>query len=110
MKKFLLLLLFIGLFSAGCDVGSTDQTTTQSEEIGQTKSYEATPKTIQKQPKPQTQESSCNPNYSGCVPIASDVDCAGGSGNGPAYVRGPVYITGYDVYGLDRDGNGVGCE
>src|SRR5262249_2690692 len=28
----------------------------------------------------------CDPNYSGaCVPIASDVDCAGGSGNGPAY-------------------------
>jgi len=24
--------------------------------------------------------------YSGCVPIASDVDCAGGSGNGPAYL------------------------
>ena len=33
----------------------------------------------------------CDPNYSGaCVPIASDVDCAGGSGNGPAYVQGPV--------------------
>ena len=32
------------------------------------------------------QSSKCDPNYSGCVPIASDVDCAGGSGNGPAYV------------------------
>lgn len=54
--------------------------------------------------------SNCDPNYSGaCVPIASDVDCAGGSGNGPAYVAGPVYITGYDKYGLDRDGDGVGC-
>lgn len=53
----------------------------------------------------------CDPNYSGaCVPIASDVDCAGGSGNGPAYVRGPVYVIGYDIYGLDRDGDGVGCE
>ena len=53
----------------------------------------------------------CDPNYSGaCVPIASDVDCAGGSGNGPAYVRGPVYVVGSDVYDLDRDGNGVGCE
>src|SRR5690349_14207458 len=32
---------------------------------------------------------SCDPNYSGaCVPIASDVDCLGGSGNGPAYVQG----------------------
>ncbi len=52
----------------------------------------------------------CDPNYSGCVPIASDVDCAGGSGNGPAYVAGPVRVTGYDIYGLDRDGDGYGCE
>ena len=60
-------------------------------------------------PKPKT--SNCDANYSGaCVPIASDVDCAGGSGNGPAYVRGPVYIVGYDKYGLDRDGDGVACE
>lgn len=53
----------------------------------------------------------CDPNYDGaCVPIASDVDCASGSGNGPAYVRGPVYVVGADVYGLDRDGDGVACE
>ena len=55
--------------------------------------------------------SKCDPNYSGaCVPIASDVDCAGGSGNGPAYVKGPVRVIGKDIYGLDRDGNGIGCE
>lgn len=55
--------------------------------------------------------SSCDSNYSGaCVPIASDVDCAGGSGNGPAYVAGPVYVIGTDIYDLDRDGDGVGCE
>jgi hypothetical protein len=53
----------------------------------------------------------CDPNYSGaCVPIASDVDCAGGSGNGPAYVQGPVQVVGTDIYGLDRDGDGIGCE
>ena len=53
----------------------------------------------------------CDPNYSGaCVPIASDVDCAGGIGNGPAYVQGPVRVIGTDVYGLDRDGDGIGCE
>ncbi|TAM65571.1 MAG: hypothetical protein EPN51_19520 [Mycobacterium sp.] len=62
-------------------------------------------------PLPQAPGSSCDPNYSGaCVPIASDVDCAGGSGNGPAYVSGPVTVIGKDIYGLDRDGNGVGCE
>lgn len=53
----------------------------------------------------------CDPNYSGaCVPIASDVDCEGGSGNGPAYVRGPVRVIGTDIYGLDRDNDGIGCE
>ncbi|MBU2982792.1 excalibur calcium-binding domain-containing protein [Lentibacter algarum] len=53
----------------------------------------------------------CDPNYSGaCVPIASDVDCASGSGNGPAYVRGPVRVIGKDIYGLDRDNDGIGCE
>ena len=53
---------------------------------------------------------SCDPNYVPCVPIAEDVDCAGGSGNGPAYVEGPVRVVGTDIYGLDRDGDGIGCE
>jgi hypothetical protein len=57
------------------------------------------------------QESSCDPNYGGaCVPIASDVDCAGGSGDGPAYVRGPVKVIGSDIYDLDRDGDGIACD
>jgi hypothetical protein len=54
--------------------------------------------------------SGCDPNYSGCVPVASDVDCEGGSGNGPAYVQGPVRVTGKDVYGLDADHDGIACE
>lgn len=54
--------------------------------------------------------STCDPNYSGCVPVASDVDCAGGSGNGPAYVDGPITVIGDDVYDLDRDGDGVACD
>lgn len=53
----------------------------------------------------------CHPSYEEvCVPIARDVDCAGGSGNGPAYVRGPVRVVGPDVYDLDRDGDGWACE
>lgn len=53
----------------------------------------------------------CDPNYTGgCVPVDSDVDCAGGSGNGPSYVQGPVTIVGSDIYGLDSDGDGSGCE
>lgn len=54
---------------------------------------------------------SCHPSYEGaCVPFASDVDCAGGSGNGPAYVAGPVRVVGPDVYDLDRDGDGIACD
>lgn len=54
----------------------------------------------------------CDPNYVECVPKDSDVDCAGGSGNGPSYVAGPVHVKpgGSDVYGLDGDGDGIGCE
>ncbi|MET7282342.1 G5 domain-containing protein [Kribbella sp. NPDC005582] len=54
--------------------------------------------------------SGCDPNYSGCVPIASDVDCSGGSGNGPEYVAGPVNVIGSDIYRLDADNDGIGCE
>jgi hypothetical protein len=58
-----------------------------------------------------TKQPRCDPNYAGaCVPIASDVDCAGGSGNGPAYVEGPVRVVGEDIYGLDHDNDGIGCE
>lgn len=38
-----------------------------------------------------------------------DVDCEGGSGNGPRYV-GAVEVSGADPYDLDRDGDGIGCE
>jgi hypothetical protein len=54
-------------------------------------------------------QSNCTPGYSPCIPPASDVDCAGGGGNGPEYVTGPVYVTGSDPYDLDRDGDGVAC-
>lgn len=54
----------------------------------------------------------CHPSYQGaCVPVGvEDVDCAGGGGNGPFYVEGPIRVTGPDPYGLDRDGDGVACE
>jgi hypothetical protein len=55
--------------------------------------------------------SKCHSSYEGvCVPIAADVDCSGGSGNGPAFVSGPLRVVGFDVYHLDGDHNGVGCE
>ena len=58
---------------------------------------------------PPATPSGCDPNYSGCVPIDSDVDCAGGSGNGPSYT-GPTQVIGRDIYDLDRDNDGLACE
>ncbi|WP_244604239.1 G5 domain-containing protein [Microbacterium oleivorans] len=55
--------------------------------------------------------SDCNANYAeACVPNASDVDCAWGSGNGPAYFDGVARVVGTDVYDLDRDNDGLACE
>ena len=56
------------------------------------------------------QSSGCDPNYPGCVPIASDVDCSGGSGNGPEYVEDPIEVIGTDKYRLDADHDGIACE
>lgn len=54
----------------------------------------------------------CDRNYSGrCLrPNVSDYDCAGGSGNGPYYVRGPFRVVGTDHFGLDADHDGTACE
>lgn len=48
--------------------------------------------------------SDCDPNYSGtCIPKKSrDLDCADVGKN--------VKVTGDDPHGLDRDGDGIGCE
>jgi len=53
----------------------------------------------------------CHPSYeSGCLlTTASDYDCRGGEGDGPLYT-GRVRVVGPDVFGLDRDGDGIGCE
>ncbi|WP_422049128.1 excalibur calcium-binding domain-containing protein [Shimia sp.] len=54
----------------------------------------------------------CHPSYKGaCLPPnGPDVDCAGGSGNGPIYVKGPIRVVGPDPYKLDRDKDGIACE
>lgn len=55
-------------------------------------------------------ELKCHPSYSGCLnPNASDYDCTGGSGNGP-YYTGKVQVIGPDVFRLDGDRDGWGCE
>ncbi|MET7392492.1 hypothetical protein ABZS66_03230 [Dactylosporangium sp. NPDC005572] len=72
----------------------------------------AKPTTTKPATKPTTKPpaSNCHPSYSPCVPVASDVDCAGGSGDGPVYVTGPIRVIGPDVYRLDADKDGVACE
>lgn len=60
---------------------------------------------------PAPAQGDCHPSYAGvCVPKASDVDCAGGSGDGPEYASGPLQVVGDDVYDLDRDGDGIACD
>ena len=44
------------------------------------------------------------------IRVAGDIDCLGGSGNGPRYAQGPVYVGSSDPNGLDADGDGWGCE
>ena len=63
-------------------------------------------------PPPPTPARSCHPDYAGaCLdPTASDYDCAGGSGNGPRNVQGPVQVRSPDPFDLDADSDGIGCE
>jgi hypothetical protein len=70
------------------------------------------PPTTQPPPPPTTSARNCHPSYEGaCLdPTASDYDCAGGSGNGPKYVQGPVKVRPPDPFDLDADADGLGCE
>jgi len=98
-------------------VTTTDAPTTTEEPTTTTAAPTTLPPTTTTAPPPpppssatrSAPSSGCHPSYDPCVPIASDVDCAGGSGNGPAYT-GPVRVVGPDEYDLDQDGNGMGCE
>lgn len=52
---------------------------------------------------------SCHSAYWPCVPRGEDLNCAGSGGDGP-FLLGPVYVITADPYGLDTDGDGIGCE
>src|SRR6266540_3791388 len=54
----------------------------------------------------------CDPAYpDACLHDGiGDYDCAGGSGNGPNYVEGPIRVLPPDPFGLDSDHDGIGCE
>lgn len=44
----------------------------------------------------------CHPNYKPCLSIVADLNCD--------QIRHAVTIIGADPYGLDQDGNGIGCQ
>ena len=48
---------------------------------------------------------SCEPGYSPCLPVTSDLDC----GDIPDSEK-PIHVTGSDPYRLDGDGDGYACE
>jgi hypothetical protein len=74
--------------------------------------YEKTLVAEEKEAEEAAEESACDPNYVGeCLKDGiGDYDCAEGDGNGPNYVYSPVEVVGADPFGLDEDGDGVGCQ
>ena len=71
------------------------------------------PATTQKPPQTTSAPArNCDPAYpDACLHDGiGDYDCAGGSGNGPNYVEGPITVRAPDPFGLDSDHDGVGCE
>jgi beta-lactam-binding protein with PASTA domain len=70
------------------------------------------PPTTAPPPPTTTPARNCDPSYPDvCLdPDALDYDCAGGSGDGPRYVRGPIRVRPPDPFDLDREGDGWGCE
>lgn len=92
---------------------SGQSTTTTSAPADQATTPRVTTRALRVSPPAATPSArrACDPNYSGrCLtPDAGDYDCRGGSGNGPNYT-GRVQVVGVDRFGLDDDGDGVGCN
>lgn len=44
----------------------------------------------------------CSPDYEPCIPVTTDLNCPD--------IGTQVRVLGNDVYNLDADGNGIGCE
>jgi beta-lactam-binding protein with PASTA domain len=105
------------LKNAGFEVGKVTQRTSskkkgtvisQSPHAGTSAHPGRTVSLVTAKPAPES-SNNCTPGYLPCLPPASDYDCLGGTGDGPAYT-GFVRVTGSDPYGLDSDGDGFGCE
>ena len=85
----------LGLWSPSTCNGDTDRPAARPT---------PTPTPRRETPPPPPSGSQCDPNYAGaCVPpYPPDVDCAD--------IGQPVRVVGDDRHGLDRDGDGWGCE
>lgn len=63
----------------------------------------AVPAPLLQQPAPAEESGGdCMPGYDPCLPVRGDMNCPD--------IGHPVAVTGGDPYGLDRDGDGVGCD
>ncbi|HTR74173.1 MAG TPA: hypothetical protein VMH33_02805 [Solirubrobacterales bacterium] len=82
------------------------------EQRREEKEYEAEQRVLVRAEEEAEEAEACDPNYEGaCLHDGiGDYDCAGGSGDGPNYVEGPIYVVGADPFGLDEDGDGIACE
>ena len=111
-RKFVVLIFLFAtsLFLSGCNTSQVAEVLTTPPVPTSTVSIKSSPSPLPTV-KASQPPSDCHPSYMGaCLdPNASDYDCIGGSGNGPKYT-GTVYVIGPDVFDLDRDGDGVGCE
>lgn len=84
----------------------------EKEEREYARAAEREPREAEGQAHEQEEAEACDPNYVGaCLHEGiGDYDCAGGSGDGPNYVSGPIEVVGVDEFGLDSDGDGIACE
>jgi hypothetical protein len=90
----------------------TTQTTTQTQVSTETRTVKPPSTSSTSAAPPPASTSNCDPSYTGgCLnPNSPDYDCAGGTGDGPDYVQGPIQVVGDDHYGLDSNGDGVACQ
>jgi len=112
LKRHPILGVLLGFFTFGLVASAFDSLTTEQNLPSPIPSSSIIREVLSRTPTPtyKSPQQQCHPSYSGCLnPNASDYDCAGGSGNGP-YYTGRVRVIGPDVFGLDRDRDGWGCE
>lgn len=94
------LFLVIGFFATTSE-NSTPNTTETSTTLEKPEAPAPAP-SVAIEEEELIEESGCNPNYSGCLSNGGDLDCPD--------IGHSVQVIGSDVYRLDRDRDGVGCE